>query len=228
LPDIAHERVTVITRGGAVVSIPRIAAQQRASASLSEETIFLTGVTDVSFTAKKNLTNVSIKVEKLVGKPEGVQNPVRNALRYLNISLENATASDITDAVIQFRIAKSELQGMNPSDIALARFANGVWGTLTTSLKGSDADYYAFEAETPGFSYFAVLGLEPAAVTSSVCATTCPTGQTQTAYPDCGCAAPLITPKADNTWIFLVVIMLVVAGIYYWYSQQKPWSRRKR
>jgi hypothetical protein len=56
--------------------------------------------------------------------------------------------------------------------MVLKRFSNDAWNDLTTRLLSTDSKYAYYEAETPGFSYFAI-GEKPA-VTASVPVPTTP------------------------------------------------------
>ena len=48
----------------------------------------------------------------------------------------------------------------DPDTIELRRYSavNKVWFSLPTKLVSKDKEYYYFEAETPGFSIFAIVG----------------------------------------------------------------------
>ncbi len=206
LPDIAKERVEVVTTGGVEITIPRVAAEQRASASISQQVVATTGVSDVSFTATKALTNVKIDIKKIDTKPAEVPEPPNQAFKYLSISVENIATSDISKAAITFKLEKSALNGKAATSIVLSRFADGKWNNLPTSVKGSDDLSFNFEAETPGFSYFAVTFSEEEIPVA-------PAAET---------VANIIAPTAqqklfglDTTMLIgLVIVLIVLAYIY--------------
>ena len=71
-----------------------------------------------------------------------------------------ATETNIENAVISFKVAKSWLQDkqIDESTITLYRYNDVKWNKLTTSLSSEDENYLHFTAQTPGFSPFAITG----------------------------------------------------------------------
>ncbi|MEM5773152.1 MAG: PGF-pre-PGF domain-containing protein [Candidatus Aenigmatarchaeota archaeon] len=105
--------------------------------------------------------SVSISVTKLDERPAEVHvDVVGRAYRYLKITKENLRDQDISQAKIKFFVEKSWIteNNIDPSTIALYRFSENKWNRLTTNKLTEDSNYIYYEAETPGFSYFAIVG----------------------------------------------------------------------
>lgn len=101
------------------------------------------------------------------------------------------------------------------------RYEKGEWGALPTSKVGEDDDFVYFEAETPGFSIFAVTGekkVEVAAPTPTPVAT--PTA-TPTPAP-----TPTATPAPEVPGfgaIFAVVSLLIAYLVVFRKRGRKRW-----
>ncbi|WP_440951532.1 PGF-pre-PGF domain-containing protein [Methanococcoides sp. FTZ1] len=69
-----------------------------------------------------------------------------------------ATEDNIADPVIVFRVAKVWLTEncIDENSISLYRYSGGKWNALNTGKICEDDSYVYFEAETPGFSPFAI------------------------------------------------------------------------
>ena len=118
----------------------------------------------IEYTSLKNSGTITATVEVLKSRsifasssPEGV------VYRHINIWLGKtgyATESNIKDPTIVFRVGNTWVSSNNidPSSIALNRYADNAWNRLPTEQTGSDADYMYFRAITPGFSPFAITG----------------------------------------------------------------------
>ena len=215
------EAEAVVITGGAEVTIKTIAAGGQQPINMPVLASTSTGVTKIVLSAKNAVANVTLTIKTAqpnVTAPDGL------LIKYLDISATNLNAGDLDRAIISFQISKSQVQ--NVARVRLARYTGGAWVMLPTAFTGETSDSYNFEAETPGFSYFAVVE-ETIVVAPSVCTETCPAGQTQNAYPDCGCVAGVVPAKPDYG-LFILVILLVIAAAYWWYSQKKPWSGSRK
>ena len=78
--------------------------------------------------------------------------------QYLRINKKNINDGDIGTIKISFRVTKAWLteNGLTSADVRLYRYKSSVWNKLSTSVKSTDSTYVNFEAESPGFSFFAV------------------------------------------------------------------------
>ncbi len=121
-------------------------------------------IVDVSFVPEKTVGSVITKVEmlndfssKASAPPEGI------VYKSMNIQVGNTEFSSSEDnfknATINFRVEKSWIEENNITNgtITLNRYSEGKWTPLSTSKVSDDADYIHYEAETPGFSCFAVI-----------------------------------------------------------------------
>ncbi|MDO8841243.1 PGF-pre-PGF domain-containing protein [Methanocalculus sp.] len=105
-----------------------------------------------------DISSASAKVEK-TELPEGTPAPEGAAYEYLEIDLRNIAHDDLTGATIWFSVDRSWIdeQRVDDTGISLFRYQNG-WDLLPTRRLSSDDtdDALAYEAETPGFSLFAI------------------------------------------------------------------------
>ncbi len=152
--------------------------------------------------------------------PTDVPSVPGTVLSYMEIKV-GTSVSNLGESTLTFNIKKSDfrLKNLDPSTVRMMRYADGAWQTLTTTMEFEDLSTYTFEATTPGFSYFAIVGDEfEAAVT------------------------PVVTPKKTeeetvilqsteeksgvNPLIFLAVIVVIAAVAYLYLSGQKPWKTK--
>jgi PGF-pre-PGF domain-containing protein len=117
------------------------------------------GIKEITFEVIDAAGNVRIEVIKLSGKPASVADIIGKVFRYLQIRSTNLADANIKGVVkIKFQVTKSWLaaNGLDASSIVLKRYANNAWTDLKTTLLSSDDKYAYYEAESPGFSYFAI------------------------------------------------------------------------
>ena len=118
----------------------------------------------INFTALKSAGTVAAKVEILNNTSTLVSTPPPNEIyTNLNIWVGNAgwgTERNIADATVVFTVDKSWItkNNIDESSIALYRYSDDTWHKLVTRKISEDANSLQFEAETPGFSPFAVTG----------------------------------------------------------------------
>jgi len=201
-----------------------------------------TGVTSVSITAANSITTaISVSVTRIETRPPGLPLPPKKLVSILEIKTD-AVTGDIANGKITFSMTKAEIAAkkLKPGTIKLARFANGAWVELQTTVVFEDLKGFVFEAFTPGFSYFAIVGEEVAAevppevvtppLVAAVCESVCGTGYIQNAYPDCGCVEQAAPPTPPNYGLLAAVAVVIIAAAYWWYSQNnggsKPWKKR--
>ena len=116
------------------------------------------GITEVTISNVANeLKNVELKASSLNDNPVSASAAGR-VFQYLQINKKNMGDEDVTGITIKFRVTKTWLSenGLTQGDIALWRYKNNMWAMLTTTMASSDETYVYYEAETPGFSYFAI------------------------------------------------------------------------
>ncbi|UGV40655.1 PGF-pre-PGF domain-containing protein [Methanococcoides orientis] len=118
----------------------------------------------IGFYSLKNSGRVSATIEVLNGKSTLVtENPPGMAYQHMNIWVGKAgfaTETNIVDPVIGFRVSKSWIveNDIDETTITLCRNHDGKWTQLSTTILNEDMEYIYFEATTPGFSPFAIVG----------------------------------------------------------------------
>lgn len=115
-------------------------------------------VNEIKFTAVNALSNVEVKVSSLKDKPT-VLPAASSVYQYLEIAPKNLKSTDVNKATITFKVTKYWLNanGFKESDVALSRYASNFWSQLPTTAVSSDAESVTYSADTPGFSYFAIV-----------------------------------------------------------------------
>jgi PGF-pre-PGF domain-containing protein len=120
----------------------------------------------INFKSLKNSGQISVTIEVLMDRSAMVdEDPEGKVYRHMNIWVGKAgfaTEQNIADPVIGFRVNKSWTNdgNINESTIILNRYHDGEWNRLTTTKVSEDQGYLYFEAKTPGFSPFAITGVE--------------------------------------------------------------------
>jgi PGF-pre-PGF domain-containing protein len=118
------------------------------------------GITQINVTIKNPALNVKISVKKLAKKPAEVTvEVVGKVYQYIRIETQNLTEENIDKAFIRFNVTKSWITDNNihKNRVFLYRFVENEWQKLSTSLI-EENEYFVYEAQTPGFSYFAIAG----------------------------------------------------------------------
>ncbi|WP_167880978.1 NosD domain-containing protein [Methanococcoides sp. AM1] len=121
-------------------------------------------IENINFSALRNYGRISTTIEVLKNKSAMVNNSAPGIV-YSNLNIwvgmsGFATEDNIADPVISFSVAKDWLveNGIDENSIALYRHSEGKWNALNTMKVGEDDSYLYFEAKTPGFSPFAIVG----------------------------------------------------------------------
>jgi len=123
-------------------------------------------VRHINFTALKSAGTVAAKVEILNNTSTLVSTPPPNKVyKNLNMWVGNAgwaTERNIADTTVVFTVDKSWIteNNIDETSIVLYRYSDDTWHKLVTRKIAEDANSLQFEAETPGFSPFAVTGKE--------------------------------------------------------------------
>lgn len=203
---------TAATPAPVTVSILKVEKQVLAKittgvpATLSFENV---DVLDITINLKSDASNVEIEISKLSGKPTDItDDPIGIAYSYININTKNLNSPDIESATIQFKVENSWIEDnkMDPDTVKLNRYASNKWSELSTSKLSEDDKYMYYEAETPGFSYFAITG-EKTEATPAPTVTVTPVlapSPTPTATP---------TPSAPSELNWPIVIVGITAGV---------------
>jgi len=124
-----------------------------------------TCVNYVDFDSKRTAGKTTTIVEMLKNKSTRVSElPSGKVYENLNIWVGNKGTADpenIENAVVGFRVEKSWITSndVDPALVRLWRFSSGEWEELYIRQSGEDDRYNYFEAQTPGFSSFAITAL---------------------------------------------------------------------
>tara|TARA_B100000315_G_scaffold259723_1_gene316893 strand:- start:13244 stop:16894 length:3651 start_codon:yes stop_codon:yes gene_type:complete len=120
-------------------------------------------VYEVALTVVNESLDVGVRVAetKLSSTtPLPVSKDVGKAYKFLSINKLNIGDDAISKTTIRFKIEREWLsnKSINSDSIKLTRFSKQKWGKLPTLKITTDAKYSYYEAETPGFSMFAITG----------------------------------------------------------------------
>lgn len=103
------------------------------------------------------LKNVEIEVAALKENPVSTT-PAPKVYQYIRINKKNLADADAGSFAINFRVTKAWLteNSLASADVSLYRYSADKWNELTTRVASSDSTYVNYEADTPGFSSFAI------------------------------------------------------------------------
>jgi len=117
-------------------------------------------ITEVTLTVTDDITDASLEVERLAKKPSAIREIPGDGriFQYLSIGKAGMRDEQITLATITFRVAREwiEKYGKSAEDVVLHRYHGSEWQELTTRAVADDGKIVTFEAESSGFSYFAI------------------------------------------------------------------------
>ena len=126
-------------------------------------------IQSVSIVANKALANAAVTIEES-SLPSGANAPVAasagSVYKYLEVAKTAFTDSDITNAIIKFKVENSWLSAssIDKSTVTLYRYAGGAWEKLPTAKVSEDSTYAYYEAESTKLSTFAIAGQKIAGV----------------------------------------------------------------
>ena len=229
---------TTVTTGGGGVMPPGKHSQGWAALSAGSKAIVTVTKTDIGFTSieisiKNTITNAQITIERLTSKPTETAEIKEKVYQYIKVEMLNMPDAALEKKVIKFKVPKSWLTSNNakPEEMVLKRYTTK-WEELPTTQTTSDPEYYYYEAETPGFSYFVIAQKElvsapaPSGVTGPAAPSPAPSAAPAPAAAPAPEAAPTPTApapaKANYLWIVLLIILIAaIAVIIYLMSQKK-------
>ncbi|WP_292352793.1 PGF-pre-PGF domain-containing protein, partial [Methanomethylovorans sp. PtaU1.Bin093] len=119
-------------------------------------------IQSVSFYSLKNSGQITSTIEVLHNRSKLVKSSPEGLIyKHVNIWVGKsgfATAANIKDATVRFRVTGSWLEemGVNPADVRLQRYNGNAWEVLPTTMESNTTSYAIFESRTPGFSPFAI------------------------------------------------------------------------
>jgi len=187
------------------------------------------GVTKVTVSVNTEVKNVELSVSSLKAKPV-TTDAAPTVYQYLELTKKNVQDSQADKITVTFRVPKTWLDENNlaSADVSLYRYKSQEWSQLTTSVVSSDATYVNYEAETPGFSFFAIgSGAPRGAADEEV-----PEGEDVPGEaPEEGAPTPVGTPKALEGpgkapvgWIILAIVVVIGIIGYFVYKKKQESS----
>lgn len=154
------QNVTVVTtEQKATVTIAEITANTSTEVVIekSEEV----GVRRLTINAKNTIQNVEITITKLAEKPPEIAVPSGMVFAYIEINATNINQTDLNSVLVDFDVNRTWVNESNIDEntIALLRYTDN-WAPLKTTKTGETDTKLLFQAESPGFSSFAITGHE--------------------------------------------------------------------
>lgn len=114
-------------------------------------------ITRVQIFVSHRASGAEINVRELEGPPTGLENLPPAAQSFFEITTNLEENYEILSATIEFKVPKSWVgqDGAGENSIKLLRL-NGKWQELPTTLVDESPSYLYYEAQSPGFSIFAL------------------------------------------------------------------------
>lgn len=201
-------------------------------------------IESIEITTNTNLTAAIISIDRITRLPSSISPPEQEVYRYLSITPNPGTARHLNPyATIRFYLPVAYLSSIwvGTTDIAMMRYVDDRWVRLPTTFIGIKRDLAIYEAETPGFSLFAIVVMRNGAVVAAPTRlpTTAPTPEpveiieekeaviiaaeptpipTPLPTPDGAASEPFITP-----FISAVIAAAVTSGLFILYNR---WRRK--
>jgi PGF-pre-PGF domain-containing protein len=185
------------------ISVPKTITESDLSVTSSS-------LTEINFDVKERATDVTMTVEKISDVPASTGVVAGTSYNYVKIEKTNLNDSNIGSAHIKFKVPKLWLtnNSIDSSTVSLYRFTTQ-WDKLATAKLSEDSNYVYYQAETPGFSYFAIAGTG-AAVTTTLPPTTIPPATTIPAT-----TTTVIVPSVGKvpTELLIVLVLIVIVVV---------------
>ena len=166
----------------------------------------------VNITGNVNAGEINAQVEVLKNTSSHVKTPSPGFV-YKNVNIWIGTSGfstqkNIKQAIIKFRIENSWLENnsFEASDVKLARWDGNKWRTLNTTENTKDGSHTFFEANTDGFSAFAITGSEKKGAIPEKASILNPIDPNTTIQPT--------IPSEGKTFSFLIDWVLII-GVFF-------------
>jgi PGF-pre-PGF domain-containing protein len=174
-------------------------------------------------------SGIIITATVLSAPPAGVPPVPGSVLEYVDLVPRRYT--NITGATVTFSVPLAWLEEhrLSPADVVLYHYANATWTALPTTARATADGQVTFTATSPGFSLYAVAGIEKTVVTPTPAETTspatpAPTAEETTAVPATQQASPGL-PLAAIAIGAGAVLVLIGGGVLirrWWIHRQNP------
>ncbi|MBT4352824.1 S8 family serine peptidase [archaeon] len=105
-------------------------------------------------------SDVTVVVSVESKLPNSLPTPPDKIYQYLRIAHTGVSNEDINSNLIKFKVNNKWISDNNIdlNSIRIYRFNNGIWNHLNTKDVDIDSSYHYYEAISPGFSYYAIVG----------------------------------------------------------------------
>ncbi len=153
------------TSGGGAAAGADSTSTYWASVEAGEETtmsvigIPALAASSISFTLSESATEVRLTATALTAKPTSIPaGPSGTVYSYFDVDATGIEETQVSAATIAFKVEKTWISENNVKQdtIKLARYTDQ-WDVLNTRKVDEDTTYLHFEANTPGFSTFAII-----------------------------------------------------------------------
>ncbi len=116
------------------------------------------GVNQITFETMQELKNADFKLEKYDEKPAGLPDAPGAAYKFIKIDTKNVPGEAIKYVRFNFEASNSWIneKGINLESVKLYRLVGGKWTELSTKKTGQTSEATYYEANSPGFSFFAI------------------------------------------------------------------------
>lgn len=183
--------------------------------------------------------SVKLEVSSLKDKPDSTSAAAAKVYQYLEITPTGLGEAVIDSATISFSVEAAWLaeENVDADEVVLYRYADSDWVALPTKKVAEGSTSVSYEAEAPGFSYFAIGNGEAVAASSAAEETEEATpeaiseegeqegvvaGQQQAAGKGEG-------GKGSWAWIIgILAVAIVVMGLFYAKSLKAEAKQRKK
>ena len=183
-------------------------------------------VTEVSFSVATTTYGAWVQVKKLDSLPSSVEAFDNTKYRSLEITERNIESALSGTATVKFKVENAWLSenSVSAANVALFRYVGSDWTVLPTTMGEDDGTYVYYSATTPGFSYF-VIGEAKTTAAPVAAEETAPVEEAVAEEADVEetAEAPAVVSTTSNAvvWIVPLVVLLLVAGLLYWYWQRR-------
>ncbi len=170
-------------------------------------------VSEIKLEVNEEASNVKVTVQAITAPPSGTSAAEGEVYKYLNINKENLDDANLKSAKVSFFVARTWLaeNGVAPANVVLKRYADR-WQDLPTKVLTSDDENFYFEAETPGFSVFAI-GVKAAAPAAEAEEEAEEALEEEEAPAEEAPAAPAEPAKKSLAWLYALLAVVAVGVV---------------
>ena len=184
-----------------------------------------TEVSAIELKVTEAVSQATVSVQSLSALPSGVPPPSSPSYSYLSISVAKSLGDKISEAKVSFKVAKSWIteNEIDTGMVALNKYSetSGSWISLPTTKKSESETEINYEAQTTGFSIFAITG-EKVKETAVVLTTPTPSpvstpeATATVTYTGMPAGTPAETPKPSEFWILFAIVVFLAVVYLLW------------